>query len=144
MDADNWGFSDWLKPGDFCRNQRGEIRKVVKVNRVNTVVEDKNGALWNYRGTLKSAEKPADWPENSNVEVKTGQVFRIKRDSGMWRRQWFKQYHVEQLFVATQVDGAKVSFLPLGGQGLPPMTKGYSILPSDVSEVIPPDKLYVG
>ena len=140
MDASSL-YSDYLVPGDFARNVQGTIYEVVKVNRVNTVCRDKDGKLWNVRGILKKADKPADWTAASSKRVRPGTVFQVKPQSGLWRKQWFRQYTAETLFVSIGGDQVSVKFVPLGGEGMPETTANYSTTPDQISLVTVPTKL---
>lgn len=136
-------YSDYLRPGDFATNTQGTVYEVVKVNRVNTVCRDRNGKMWNVRGVLKKADKPADWPENTAPKVRPGFLVKVKPESGLFRHKWFKQYTPSTLFVVTSAAPAKVSFVPLGGEGMPESTTGYSVGDANSLDVVPFEKYLV-
>ena len=122
--------------GDFFRTHSGKIYQAVKTNPKNCVSRDESGKLWNvrYENIAQTGiadpgwEKPADAP-------RPGEVIHIKQTSGLYGRRWFKQYTPATLFVVTSSDATKVSFVPLGGKGMPETTVGYSTLP-DWCEVV--------
>lgn len=128
--------------GDFVTNAQGTVYKVIKINRVNTVCQDRAGKLWNVRGTLKKYDGDPGWETAEIKPVKPGTVFTVKADSGLFRKQWFRQFTTDQLFVAIGGDALKVNFVPLGGYGMPETTRNYSTTPDSVEVRQVPTKNY--
>lgn len=123
-------LSDWLVPGDYCTTPDGTVYKVVKVNRVNTVIASQDGKMYNFKGTLKKTEDQGWVSVNDDLQV--GQVFRVKSTSGLWKRTWFTRFAKDQLFIITKADAAQINFIPVGGTPMPANLRGYVGSASDV------------
>lgn len=129
--------------GDYFRIRNGQVFQAMKTNPKNCVSRDKSGATYNvpYAMITETGIEDQGWetPEVPRV----GAVIRIKADSGMFRKSWFKQYSPHTLFVVVKSEAAKVHFAPLGGEGMPEHTVGYSVRPSgcvavniDISSIV--------
>lgn len=123
-----------LFEGDFVTHTSmpGKTFKVVKVNRVNTVIQDKDGRTFNcrYGMGLKKTDAPTDWESTKLPEI--GATIKVKPESGLWRKSWFN-FPKNQIFVVDKAEPHKISFVALGG-GMGRYT-GFSTTPSQVREV---------
>jgi hypothetical protein len=117
-------------PGSYFSTRDGTIYLAVKTNPKRCVSRDKSGAQWLVPyGNIVDIVDDQGW--DTPEAPKPGETIRIKRTSGMYDRTWFRQYSTSTLFVVTKSDGAKVSFVPLGGKGMPERTTGYNALPQN-------------
>jgi hypothetical protein len=119
--------------GDYVTNSRGTVYRVEKINRVNTVCRDEQGKLWNVRGDLNKYDGDPGWA--AAPKLRPGTVVNVKRESGMFTRQWFRQFDEFTLFVVTDADSVKAKFVPLGGEGMPETTRGYNCSPDALKVV---------